>query len=112
MRYTGPTSLFRRIAMAKYKVPDLETYYPGAGCGCYAHNRDECGCDVDWTSREEYELMDEVNELLEKADDREQAEIDIEAIEAIEGQQSINGWHYRQDILSTRDRVDDPQSTH
>lgn len=35
---------------------ELSKYYPGMGCECHAFNRDECGCDVDWTSREVYEL--------------------------------------------------------
>lgn len=48
----------------KYKVPsDLTMYYPGISCGCQARNRGECGCDADWTSLREYELMAEVNSL-------------------------------------------------
>jgi hypothetical protein len=48
----------------KYKVPDLESYYPGLGCKCEARDQSECGgCDADWTSRREYELMAEVNKL-------------------------------------------------
>ena len=29
---------------------------PGKGCMCHAHSESECGCDVDWTPKEVYEL--------------------------------------------------------
>jgi hypothetical protein len=35
-----------------------EKYIPGGGCLCHAHSEAECGCDVDWTPREVYELRD------------------------------------------------------
>jgi len=35
---------------------DLEKYYPGKGCSCYAHSENECACGVDWTDPEVYEL--------------------------------------------------------
>jgi len=33
-----------------------EKYTPGEGCQCSAYNESECGCDVDWTPKEVYEL--------------------------------------------------------
>jgi hypothetical protein len=33
-----------------------EDYYPGKGCKCGAWDRSECGCDVDWTPTEVYDL--------------------------------------------------------
>lgn len=35
-----------------------EKYTPGEGCVCHAHSEAECGCDVDWTPREVYELRE------------------------------------------------------
>lgn len=35
-------------------------YYPGQGCECSAHNRQECGCDVDWTDPRVYRLEREL----------------------------------------------------
>lgn len=34
----------------------LKNYIEGQGCKCYAYNSSECGCGVDWTPKEIYEL--------------------------------------------------------
>jgi len=41
-----------------------EKYTPGEGCLCHAHSEAECGCDVDWTPREVYELREQRARLL------------------------------------------------
>jgi len=41
-------------------------YTPGEGCLCHAHSEAECGCDVDWTPREVYELREQVKHLQSK----------------------------------------------
>jgi len=33
---------------------------------CHAHSESECGCDVDWTPREVYELREQVKHLQSK----------------------------------------------
>ncbi len=33
---------------------------------CHAHSESECGCDVDWTPREVYELREQRDRLLEE----------------------------------------------
>jgi hypothetical protein len=38
---------------------------PGKGCMCHAHSESECGCDVDWTPREVYELRAQRDRLAE-----------------------------------------------
>jgi hypothetical protein len=43
-----------------------EKYIPGGGCLCHAHSEAECGCDVDWTPREVYELREQRDRLLEE----------------------------------------------
>jgi hypothetical protein len=43
-----------------------EKYIPGGGCLCHAHSEAECGCDVDWTPREVYELREQVKHLQSK----------------------------------------------
>ena len=43
-----------------------ENYTPGEGCQCHAQSEAECGCDVDWTPREVYELREERDRLLEE----------------------------------------------
>jgi hypothetical protein len=43
-----------------------EKYTPGEGCQCHAHSEAECGCDVDWTPREVYELREQRDRLLEE----------------------------------------------
>jgi hypothetical protein len=40
-----------------------EKYTPGEGCMCHAHSESECGCDVDWTPREVYELRETISDL-------------------------------------------------
>lgn len=40
-----------------------ENYIPGQGCKCHAHSEAECGCDVDWTPREVYELRATISDL-------------------------------------------------
>jgi hypothetical protein len=40
-----------------------ENYTPGKGCMCHAHSESECGCDVDWTPREVYELRETISDL-------------------------------------------------
>ena len=48
----------------KYDIPkNWRQTCNGYGCECSAWNRDECGCDADWTERETYELREEVNAL-------------------------------------------------
>ena len=42
-----------------------EKYIPGEGCLCHAHSEAECGCDVDWTPREVYELRGQRDRLAE-----------------------------------------------
>jgi hypothetical protein len=42
-----------------------EKYIPGGGCLCHAHSEAECGCDVDWTPREVYELREQRDRLAE-----------------------------------------------
>ena len=42
-----------------------EKYIPGGGCLCHAHSEAECGCDVDWTPREVYELREQRDMLAE-----------------------------------------------
>ena len=42
-----------------------ENYTPGGGCLCHAHSESECGCDVDWTPREVYELREQRDEARE-----------------------------------------------
>jgi len=42
-----------------------EKYIPGEGCLCHAHSEAECGCDVDWTPREVYELREQRDRLAE-----------------------------------------------
>jgi len=44
-----------------------EKYIPGEGCLCHAHSEAECGCDVDWTPREVYELREQRDRLAEAA---------------------------------------------
>jgi hypothetical protein len=40
-----------------------EKYIPGQGCLCHAHSEAECGCDVDWTPREVYELRATISDM-------------------------------------------------
>jgi hypothetical protein len=42
-----------------------EKYTPGQDCQCHAYSESECGCDVDWTSREVYELREQRDRLAE-----------------------------------------------
>lgn len=37
----------------------------GRGCKCGAHGKHECGCGVDWTRQEVYDLREEVKQLRE-----------------------------------------------
>ncbi len=51
-----------------------QDHTPGKGCLCHAHSEAECGCDVDWTPREVYELREECMEqarLLGMSSERE-----------------------------------------
>ena len=41
-----------------------ENYIPGEGCQCSAYNESECGCDVDWTPKEVYELREQRDRLV------------------------------------------------
>tara|TARA_R110000868_G_scaffold20396_1_gene86369 strand:+ start:1062 stop:1355 length:294 start_codon:yes stop_codon:yes gene_type:complete len=43
-------------------------YYAGKGCECYARSEGECGCGVDWTPSEVYELRKENRELQARID--------------------------------------------
>jgi septal ring factor EnvC (AmiA/AmiB activator) len=43
-----------------------EKYIPGEGCLCHAHSEAECGCDVDWTPREVYELREQREEARDE----------------------------------------------
>jgi hypothetical protein len=40
-----------------------QDYTPGEGCECSAYNESECGCDVDWTPREVYELRSMISDM-------------------------------------------------
>ena len=51
--------------MNQADTPRTDDYYAGKGCECSAHNRSECGCDVDWTDPRIYALEDEVERLKE-----------------------------------------------
>lgn len=42
-----------------------DEYIPGEDCQCSAYNESECGCDVDWTSREVYDLREQRDRLAE-----------------------------------------------
>jgi len=42
-----------------------ENYTPGEGCECLARCGCECGCDVDWTPSEVYELREQRDRLAE-----------------------------------------------
>jgi len=42
---------------------NIEEYYPGKGCKCYAHSDSECACNVDWTDPEVYKLREENEQL-------------------------------------------------
>ena len=42
---------------------NIEEYYPGKGCKCYAHSDSECCCNVDWTDPEVYKLREENKQL-------------------------------------------------
>jgi hypothetical protein len=42
-----------------------QDYIPGGGCLYHAHSEEECGCDVDWTPREVYELREQRDRLAE-----------------------------------------------
>ena len=37
-----------------------DKYTPGQDCGCHAYSESECGCDVDWTPSEVYELREKL----------------------------------------------------
>ena len=60
-------------------TPRTDTYYAGKGCECSAHNRSECGCDVDWTDPRIYELKAEVEFWKTKAYEAEHREGKLEA---------------------------------
>jgi len=55
-------------------MDNLEDYYEGKGCKCYARSEGECACGVDWTPKEVYLLreqlktakIDAVNEFANK----------------------------------------------
>jgi hypothetical protein len=40
-----------------------KNYTPEEGCLYHAHSEEECNCDVDWTSREVYELREQRDRL-------------------------------------------------
>lgn len=42
---------------------NIEEYYPGKGCKCYAWAEYECCCGVDWTDPEVYKLREENEQL-------------------------------------------------
>ena len=42
---------------------NLKTYFPGKDCKCHAYDAGECGCPVDWTSKETYQLRYELEDL-------------------------------------------------
>jgi hypothetical protein len=72
-----------------------EKYIPGGGCLCHAHSEAECGCDVDWTPREVYELREQRDRLAEalervleyqgRFDEEDPESIAAEALAAVEG---------------------------
>jgi len=46
-----------------------DNYTPGQGCLCHAHSEAECGCDVDWTPREVYELREKLSAVTGERDE-------------------------------------------
>jgi len=42
-----------------------QDYTPGQGCQCNAYSEEECGCNVDWTPKEVYELREQRDRLAE-----------------------------------------------
>ena len=44
----------------------LKHYVPGGKCRCYASSESDCGCGVDWTPREVYQLR-AANSILRSA---------------------------------------------
>jgi len=74
---------------------ELKDYVEGQDCRCSAWSESECGCDVDWTPKEVYELRYKLAkaearaELIEKA-----AEGLVEALELIimqDGTHTVKG---------------------
>jgi hypothetical protein len=53
-----------------------EKYIPGEGCLYHAHSEEECGCDVDWTPREVYELREQRDRLAEALREIDMARLD------------------------------------
>jgi hypothetical protein len=46
------------------QVGETERYYEGKGCQCEARSESECACtDVDWTTKEVYELREIIQNL-------------------------------------------------
>jgi hypothetical protein len=46
-----------------------EDYTPGQGCQCSAYSGPECGCDVDWTPKEVYELREKLSAVTGERDE-------------------------------------------
>jgi hypothetical protein len=45
-----------------------DKYTPGQDCKCSAYSESECGCDVDWTPAEVYELREQLKSERALAD--------------------------------------------
>lgn len=45
-----------------------DKYTPGQDCKCHAYSESECGCDVDWTPAEVYELRGKLAAEQARAD--------------------------------------------
>lgn len=45
-----------------------DKYTPGQDCKCHAYSESECGCDVDWTPSEVYELREKLTAERSLAD--------------------------------------------
>jgi len=69
----------------------LKNYIEGQGCKCYAHNSSECGCNVDWTPKEVYELREDL-EFRRQLYKVQAAQLDKIRSERDEAQDAIAGW--------------------
>ena len=47
---------------------ELQEYYEGIGCRCFARSREECACDSDWTPTQVYILRNKVQQLTKERD--------------------------------------------
>jgi len=59
VRLQRPSALKPKLLIEEFK----EDMSDGMGCKCAARSAVDCACDVDWTPKEVYELMERVKEL-------------------------------------------------